>query len=734
MALALKRCPGALRPPLLLRPAWSYPMRVPLRSCSQHRLNWTLVRPTPRGTSPVLWTNCGNARRYRVGWPMRITAIALLTTGALLGVTTPNRLACNVGSTEPAACTIPALTPLAHQEPTGLVATLFRWWRQAMTLLDRCVLEPIKVVLRMGTLWLLVFPLVVTYPLGYFGKSLPDHHDETTGRVWWYRFVTKQMARAGPTFIKLAQWAASRSDIFPAEFCHQLSRLHSQNTPHSFRNTRATVERAFGGRTLEELFETFDPVPLGTGAIAQVYRAQFRPGVGRQLLALNHNPPTTLTDPGPCPDSGPVAIKVLHPRVDKLIRRDLVIMEFMAQMLDWIPTMQWVSLPDEVRQFGRMMQSQLDLRVEANNLLQFRRLFAERPSVIFPYAWLPLCSRDVLVESYENAIPLELVLRNRGSAFDRRIAGLGLDAFLRMVIYDNFIHADLHPGNILVTFTWPVQSHWFDRLLDRLLAGPEHASRQQTLAQWAQACQLPTNTDTVAHGTPRQQEQVLINQILQVLARDKKRPHAFLADLAALGCVPQLVFLDTGLVATLNDTNRRNFLDLFQAIAEFDGYRTGRLMVDRCRMPQLVLEPDIFALKMQHLILQVRHKTLKLSQVSIGDLLHQVMTMVRQHHVKLEGDFVNVVISILILEGIGRQLDPDVDLLKVALPILRSYGLEQGSRATLDTVRQGSQGKLGGFAWWLKVWIWLEAREWVSEVRQFEFEDDLFGENMYPDV
>ncbi len=42
------------------------------------------------------------------------------------------------------------------------------------------------------------------------------------------------------------------------------------------------------------------------------------------------------------------------------------------------------------------------------------------------------------------------------------------------------------------------------------------------------------------------------------------------------GFRPQLIFIDTGLVTQLNATNRRNFLDLFRAVAEFDGYK-GRL-------------------------------------------------------------------------------------------------------------------------------------------------------------
>ena len=99
-------------------------------------------------------------------------------------------------------------------------------------------------------------------------------------------------------------------------------------------------------------------------------------------------------------------------------------------------------------------------------------------------------------------------------------------------------------------------------------------------------------------------------------------------------------------MTALNATNRRNFLDLFKAIAEFDGYRAGHLMVERCRQPEAVIDAEVFALKMQHLVLGVKSKTFALGNIKIGDVLSEVLGMVRQHHVRMEGDFVNVVISI----------------------------------------------------------------------------------------
>ncbi len=102
-------------------------------------------------------------------------------------------------------------------------------------------------------------------------------------------------------------------------------------------------------------------------------------------------------------------------------------------------------------------------------------------------------------------------------------------------------------------------------------------------------------------------------------------------------------------------------------------------MCERCRQPDAVLDADVFALKMQRLVLSVKARTLALGSVKIGDVLQDVLAMVRRHHVRLEGDFVNVVISVLLLEGIGRSLNPDLDLLSSSLPILRQLSAQNAA-------------------------------------------------------
>ena len=106
-------------------------------------------------------------------------------------------------------------------------------------------------------------------------------------------------------------------------------------------------------------------------------------------------------------------------------------MSFFANVITLFPGMQWISLPEEVEVFGEMMHEQLDLRIEADNLAKFEKNFeGRRLPVSFPRPLRLWSTNDLLVEEYENALPLEWFLANGGGPFNDTLAEVGLDAFL----------------------------------------------------------------------------------------------------------------------------------------------------------------------------------------------------------------------------------------------------------------------------------------------------------------
>ena len=590
---------------------------------------------------------------------------------------------------------------------------LRRIYRTIVYVLDQYIYEPIATTFRFFHLAFIFVPLIVTVPVVWLGSRRKDKDDERAGTLWWYGFLVSSMERAGPAFIKLGQWAASRSDIFPSQMCNVMSELHSNAPAHSLAHTKKTIRAAFDGLPFDDIFEEFQEQPLGVGAIAQVYKARLKPDIAKSEDSDLQNPQherfsrrvrrkvdaLVKVSPQRVPSSY-VAIKVLHPKVERTVRRDLKIMALFASIINAVPTLEWLDLPNEVQTFGDMMRLQLDLRIESANLSVFRKHFQDRTTAWFPYPYTDYTTRQVLIEEFAQGIPLHVFLDRGGGVFQKEVANEGLDAFLHMLLIDNFIHADLHPGNIMVRFYKPTRPN---------LRLPY--THNQDPSQ-------PSTTTEI-------DETEAVLSRLRPYTKNQSAWDSTLAEIDKEGYRPQLIFIDTGLVTELNSLNRKNFLDLFRAVAEFDGYKAGHLMIERCRSPDAVVNGEVFALRMQHLVIAVKGRTFALGNIKIGDVLSEVLSMVRAHHVRMEGDFVNVVISILLLEGIGRNLDPELDLFKSALPILRQLG-SSDPRSVLKSFREGDFGLL-------RIWVGLEARRFFqasAESVELCVKSDLLSPNV----
>lgn len=487
------------------------------------------------------------------------------------------------------------------------------------------IIEPISTLFRFLELSAIFLPVLLAYPVSFFGRHRAVDGDdktlETSGSLMWYTMLRKALEWAGPSFIKLGQWAGSRTDMFSHGFCHELGKLHSNAHAHSLEYTKEKICQSLGDKCeFDEIFEEFHEKPLGVGAIAQVYMGK----LSEKFIASYKD---TTTKDGKELNRW-CAVKVIHPHANRQVNRDLKIMTFFASVIDMIPTMEWLSLPSEVENFSILMRLQLDLRIECLNLGRFNKNFKDSIQVKFPTALPQFSTRDVLFEEYIHGFPMEQFLRVKDQLKNvelcQEVSNPFIDAFLQMLILDDFVHADLHPGNVMIRFV----------KLNRY--GTKITSSEDETYQ-------------IVHSLKHK----LRNKDPEFLDELKKVLQDY---------VPQICFIDAGLITELNKKNRINFIALFNALARFDGYQAGELMIERSKTPETAIDKEVFALKVEKLVSKVKKRTFTLGTVSIGDLLDQMLSMVRYHHVRMEGDFVSVVVAILLLEGIGRQLDPDLDL------------------------------------------------------------------------
>ncbi|KAJ1569085.1 hypothetical protein HK096_004272, partial [Nowakowskiella sp. JEL0078] len=496
-------------------------------------------------------------------------------------------------------------------------------------------------------------------------------NDETAINLWWISLLVYACEIAGPTFIKLGQYASSRTDLLSPEICNVLSKLQSSVSPHPFWFTKRAIVAEYG-HTIEEIFEEFDETPVGVGAIAQVYKAKLR---GSWL-------PKGVNQSSVC-------VKVLHPLVSQLVTDDISIISFFANLINrFIPGAEWLSIPQEIRVFSSMMKSQTDLRLESKNLEKFQQNFpglgneeggpTQRSKLMFPTPYENLSGKAVLVESFLNAIPIGKFLELGPTKADKELANIGLDCFLRMLIIDNFVHADLHPGNIFVTFSKssPVT------LIQHFKQTVHFISSQISASK--------SITSKAAHTSHEFVDAATLTSLQNTISPESWRMQ--IDNLLSLNYRPHLIFLDAGLVCSLSPRNLTNFLDLFLAIGEFNGRRVGSLMLTRSLTPHTVIDGPSFITAIDKLIHHVQTTTLALASIKFGDLLRDVFGLVRKHRVKLEGDFVNVGVSVMLLEGIGRRLDQNLDLLEQALPVLRVaalHGVGRGLDTVVEKVKEG---------------------------------------------
>ncbi|KAK9811448.1 hypothetical protein WJX72_004052 [[Myrmecia] bisecta] len=104
-------------------------------------------------------------------------------------------------------------------------------------------------------------------------------------------------------YLKVGQFIGARRDFIPPPMCEHLSKLHDQVPPMSAEETRRVIEREFGGRPLEEVFEWIDlDHPLGSASISQVHKAKLRstPWQG-PANGTAHQPTFSSTRPPPRP-------------------------------------------------------------------------------------------------------------------------------------------------------------------------------------------------------------------------------------------------------------------------------------------------------------------------------------------------------------------------------------------------------------------------------------------------
>ncbi|MBK0034764.1 ubiquinone biosynthesis regulatory protein kinase UbiB [Erwinia sp. S43] len=410
----------------------------------------------------------------------------------------------------------------------------------------------------------------ITLPLRLWRKCLfwlPNRHKNLPlgERL---RLALEQL---GPVWIKFGQMMSTRRDLFPRQIADQLAMLQDRVAPFDGAKALKLIEQSLGA-PISSQFDDFDITPLASASIAQVHTA-------------------TLKENGKA-----IVIKVIRPDILPVIKADMKLIKRMAR---WVPRL----LPDGrrlrpqevVADYEKTLLDELNLLREAANAIQLRRNFDGSNMLYIPEIYSDYCSETMLVMERIYGIPISDVAALEQHGINMKLlAERGVQVFFTQVFRDSFFHADMHPGNIFVSYEHPED--------------------------------------------------------------------------------PQYIGIDCGIVGSLNKEDKRYLAENFIAFFNRDYRKVAELHVDSGWVP-----PDTNVEDFEFAIRTVCEPIFEkpLAEISFGHVLMNLFNTARRFNMEVQPQLVLLQKTLLYVEGVGRQLYPQLDLWKTAKPFLEDWIKDQ---------------------------------------------------------
>jgi ubiquinone biosynthesis protein len=391
----------------------------------------------------------------------------------------------------------------------------------------------------------------------------------------------------GPIFVKFGQLLSTRRDLLPADFADELALLQDRVPPFPPDEAIAEIEAAFG-RKIDAIYAQFERTPVASASVAQVHFA---------TLPAQHG-------------GRAVAVKVLRPGIAPVIAHDIGLLDSFAGLLERFWSDGKRLKPREVvAEFAKHLADELDLMREAANCSQLRRNFTDSKLLLVPEVFWDFCTHSVMTMERMRGIPISQIDRLREAGVDlKQLSRAGVEIFFTQVFRDGIFHADMHPGNILVS------------------------------------------TDRESFGS--------------------------------------YIALDFGIVGTLTEVDQKYMAINFLAFFRRDYKRVAEAHVESGWVPRDTRVDELEA-AVRAVCEPIFDRPLK--EISFGHVLLRLFQTSRRFNVEIQPQLVLLQKTLLNIEGLGRQLDPDLDLWQTAKPYLERWMHEQvGVRGFLNHLKRES--------------------------------------------
>ena len=406
-----------------------------------------------------------------------------------------------------------------------------------------------------------IFATHLFRPLRFINLLLPWN--------WWRRVDAPRGERIrlaledlGPIFVKFGQILSTRRDLLPDDIADELALLQDNVPSFPIQQSRDLIEAAYGD-TIENIFTHFTDEPLASASIAQVHTA-------------------TL------PNGDEVIVKVLRPNVEKIIRRDLILLDYLARLAErfWADGKR-LRPREVVDDYKHTILDELDLMREAANSSQLKRNFEDSADLYVPEVYWSLTRKNVMVMERIHGHPVSDIASLRKHNIDlKKLSERGVEIFFTQVFKHNFFHADMHPGNVFVSDSG------------------------------------------------------------------------------------QYIAVDFGIMGTLSHDDQRYLAENFLAFFNRDYHRVAELHVESGWVPKTTRIEE-FESAIRSVCEPIFERPLK--DISFGNLLLRLFQTARRFDMPIQPQLVLLQKTLLNIEGLGRQLYPELDLWQTAKPFLESW-------------------------------------------------------------
>jgi predicted unusual protein kinase regulating ubiquinone biosynthesis (AarF/ABC1/UbiB family) len=222
----------------------------------------------------------------------------------------------------------------------------------------------------------------------------------------------------GPTFIKIGQFVSTRSDIFSKEITDELKELQDNVLPLKWNDIKYKVDT--------NLFDSIDENPLASASIGQVHKA----------ILKNKD----------------VVIKIKRPGIDTLIKADFDgLLVFIKWMKLFSNDRRLIEFQILFTEYYNLLLEEIDFIKEANNIIQFTKMFEKTKWIRIPLVYKELSNNDYIIMEYVPSIKIDNIEKMKSLGFNlEKVASKLIECYVEQII-NCHIHVDCHPSNLCIT-------------------------------------------------------------------------------------------------------------------------------------------------------------------------------------------------------------------------------------------------------------------------------------------